>query len=123
MDVSGLLQTLERAGGYAAIVGIMLLIGLYIVRAAILQQERREAEMRERHKSEIEREVRNARDHREDKVMLVQVVQENSRAQTALVGAVEKLTDTQERTNARLISVDQHLAAWTNELRHTDESK
>lgn len=113
MDVTGLLESLERAGGYAALTGLILVGIFWLTRSLIAQQAQRslerEREMQQRHQRELDRECANAAEHREDKTMLVQVVQENSRAQTALVGAVERLTDTQERTNDRLVAIDRHL--------------
>lgn len=113
MDVSGLLESLERAGGYAALTGLIVIIVFFLARTIIADQAKRaverEKEMQQRHQRELDRECANAAEHREDKTMLVQVVQENSRAQTALVGAVERLTDTQERTNDRLVAIDRHL--------------
>ena len=79
----------------------------------LTQQERREADMRDRHKSEIEREVRNAQEHREDKGVLIRVVQENSQSNAALTGAVQELTQTQNRTNERLIALDRHFGDKT----------
>lgn len=108
MDISGLLGALERAGGYAAFAAILLIIAWYVANRLMTQQERREADMRDRHKSEIEREVRNAQEHRDDKTVLIEVVKENSRSNSALAGAVEVLTQTQNRTNERLIALDRH---------------
>jgi len=108
MDISGLLGALERAGGYAAFAGILLVIAWYVANRLMTQQERREADMRDQHKSEIEREVRNAQEHREDKGVLIRVVQENSQSNAALTGAVQELAQTQNRTNERLIALDRH---------------
>lgn len=114
MDISGLLAALERAGGYAAFAGILLVIAWYVANRLMTQQERREADMRDRHKGEVEREVRNAQEHREDKTVLIEVVKENSRSNSALTGAVEVLTQTQNRTNERLIALYRHLIDKAN---------
>lgn len=124
MDVSGLLESLERAGGYAALTGLIVIIVFFLARTIIADQAKRaverekemaqraverELEREQRHQRELEREAFNASVHREDKQILVQVVQENSRSNTALVGAVEKLADVQARTNDRLVAIDKHL--------------
>lgn len=112
-DLSGLLESLERAGGYAALTGLIVIIVFFLARTIIADQAKRaterEKEMAQRHQRELGRESANAMVHREDKLILVQVVQENSRSNTALVGAVEKLADVQARTNDRLVAIDKHL--------------
>lgn len=113
LELGGLLGSLERAGGYAALTGLILVGIFWLARSMVAEQARRsearELELQQRHQRELDRECANALVHREDKVMLVQVVQENSRSNTALVSAVERLTDTQERTNDRLVAIDKHL--------------
>ena len=113
MDISGLLGALERAGGYAAFAAILLVIAWYVANRLMTQQDRREADMRDWHKSEIEREVRNAQEHRDDKGVLIRVVQENSQSNAALTGAVQELTQTQNRTNERLIALDRYFGDKT----------
>lgn len=108
MDISGLLAALERSGGYAAFAAILLVIGWYIANRLMSQQERREGYMRERHLHEIEREVRNAQEHRADKTVLFTVIQENSQTNAALTDAVQELTQTQNRTNERLLALDRN---------------
>lgn len=111
--IDGLVASLERAGGYAALTGLILIGLFWLTRSLISEQGKRqmmrEQEMVTRYSREMEREHASATEHREDKQLLIGVVQENSRAQTALVGAVEKLTDTQVQTNERLIAIDRHL--------------
>lgn len=114
MEVGGLLGSIERAGGYAALMGLILLGLFWLSKRLIDEQARRaserERELQRRHERELERECANAAAHREDKMMLVEVVQESARASTALVGAVEGLNDTQQQTNERLVAIDRHLA-------------
>lgn len=112
-DITGILGAIERSGGYAAILGLVLLIGFWLTRRFMADQRsaaaEREAMMQRRLDAELARSRSNLEEHRSDKALLIGVVQENSKANAALAGAVDKMANIQAQTNQRLIDIDKHL--------------
>lgn len=113
-------MSLERSGGYAALVGLILIGVFWLARHQISEQAQRSSDREEatarRHAEEIERvgeflarERMSSAEHRQDKQLLIAVVQSNTEAETALAELVRSSIDLQRQTNERLIGLDRFL--------------
>lgn len=122
-------MSLERSGGYAALVGLILIGVFWLARQQISEQARRSGEREtaaaRRHAEEIDRvseflarERISSAEHRQDKQLLIEVVQANTQAETALAELVRSSIDLQRQTNERLISLDRYLHSGEEGLEH-----
>lgn len=102
------LGKLADSGGYALLLGVVILGLFYLAQRYMDSTAKRAAEEKQQvetaHKQEIEREVRNAESYRETTSRMTDVVQGNTVAITSLIETVRPMTET-------LTRIDKHLTA------------
>jgi PHP family Zn ribbon phosphoesterase len=107
MDITGLLESIERAGGYAALFGLFC-IGLFVLVNKQMNQQAerssaREAENARKHIEEMSQERANAAEHRADKLMLL-ASQEKLASTLQELSGVMKGAMTEQRETRREVS-------------------
>lgn len=100
------LGELSRSGGYALLLGVVILGLFYLAQRWMDSTTKRAAEEKAeadaQHKDELSREVRNAEAYRETTNRMTEVVQGNTVAITTLIETVRPMQDT-------LTRIDKHL--------------
>ena len=107
-NVTGLLESIERAGGYAALLGLVTLLIFWLAHAQMKEQARRAREREEQaksdHDSQLVRERQNAEAYKGTTERMIDVVDGNTKAITSLSEIVRPLGPT-------LARIDRHIGS------------
>lgn len=104
------LKSLESSGGYAILLGVVIVALFYLARGWMNDQakrsQERETQNKEDFQSQIEHERQYAQSHREMTERMISVVEGNTGAITTLVETIRPMSDT-------LVRIDRHMGVET----------
>lgn len=120
IDISGLLGSIERAGGYAALL-VLFGVALFVLANKQMTQQAdrsaaREAESIRRNEEALAQERANAQEHRADKLMLVSVVESNAKATQELSGVMKGALSEQREARREITETRKEIAELRRDL-------
>ena len=123
IDFSGLLSSIERAGGYAALFALFG-IGLFVLANKQMNQQakrsaEREAETEQRHLQEIEQERASAQEHRSDKLLLLATQEKLGIALQELSGVMKGALAEQREARRDIAELRREVVDFTLPKRNT----
>lgn len=105
--MENVLGQLAESGGYALLLGVVILGLFYLAQRWMDSTAKRSAEDKAAaevsHKAELEREIRNAEGYRETTNRMTSVVEGNTVAISTLIETVRPIRDTLERVDKKLL--------------------
>lgn len=116
-DVSGLLGSIERAGGYAALF-VLFGIGLFLLANKQMNQQSersaaREAENARKHEEELAQERASAQEHRADKLLLLASQERLAATLQDLSGVIKGAMTEQRETRRDIAELRKDIATHT----------